>query len=46
MTRRSALSFVKRNGIVLESARGPLPNLAEAVADARAALGPAGELLR
>jgi hypothetical protein len=35
MTRRSALSFVKRNGIVLESARGPLPNLAEAVVGRR-----------
>jgi len=35
MTRRSALSFVKRNGIVLESARGPVPNLAEAVAGGR-----------
>jgi hypothetical protein len=35
MTRRSALSFVKRNGIVLESARGPVPNLAEAVVGRR-----------
>ena len=35
MTRRSALSFVKRNGIVLESARGPFPNLAEAVVGRR-----------
>ena len=35
MTRRSALSFVKRNGIVLESARGPVPNLAEAVVGGR-----------
>jgi len=35
MTRRSALSFVKRNGIVLESARGPIPNLAEAVVGGR-----------
>src|SRR6266704_3667742 len=35
MTRRSALSFVKRNGIVLESGRGPVPNLAEAVVGRR-----------
>src|SRR6267143_1583804 len=35
MTRRSALSFVKRNGIVLASARGQLPNLAEAVVGRR-----------
>src|SRR2546426_11675907 len=35
VTRRSALSFVKRNGIVLESARGPVPNLAEAVVGGR-----------
>ena len=35
MTRRSALSFVKRHGIVLESARGPVPNLAEAVVGGR-----------
>lgn len=35
MTRRSALSFVKRNGIVLESAQGPVPNLAEAVVGRR-----------
>lgn len=35
MNRRSALSFVKRNGIVLESARGPVPNLAEAVVGRR-----------
>lgn len=31
MTRRSALAFVRRHGIVLESARGPVPSLAEAV---------------
>jgi hypothetical protein len=35
MTRRSALAFVKRHGIVLESARGPHPNLAEAVVGRR-----------
>lgn len=35
MTRRSALAFVKRHGIVLESARGPVPTLAEAVAGGR-----------
>lgn len=35
MTRRAALSFVKRNGIVLESARGPVPNFAEAVVGKR-----------
>ena len=32
MTPRGALAFVRRHGIVLESARGPVPNLAEAVA--------------
>jgi hypothetical protein len=35
MTRRGALAFVKRHGIVLEAARGPVPNLAEAVAGGR-----------
>ncbi|HEY3219904.1 MAG TPA: hypothetical protein VGJ80_04165 [Gemmatimonadales bacterium] len=35
MTRRSALAFVKRQGIVLESARGPVPNLADAVVGRR-----------
>ena len=35
MTPRSALAFVKRHGIVLESARGRAPNLAEAVAGGR-----------
>ncbi len=34
MTPRQALSFVRRHGIVLESARGPLPSLAEAIAGA------------
>lgn len=32
MTTKDAIAFVKRHGIVLESARGPVPNLAEAVA--------------
>ena len=32
MTPKQALSFVKTNGIVLESARGPVPSLAEAIA--------------
>ena len=31
MTTKAALAFVRRHGIVLESARGPVPNLAEAV---------------
>jgi len=35
MTARVALAFVKRHGIVLESARGPVPNLAEAVVGGR-----------
>jgi len=32
VTLRAALAFVRRHGIVLESARAPVPNLAEAVA--------------
>lgn len=32
MTPRTAIAFVRRQGIVLEGARGPVPNLAEAVA--------------
>jgi hypothetical protein len=32
MTPRHALAFVKAKGVVLESARGPAPNLAERVA--------------
>lgn len=32
MTPKQALSFVKINGIVLESGRGPVPNLAQAIA--------------
>lgn len=34
MTARQALAFVENNGIVLESARGPVPTLAEAIAGA------------
>jgi hypothetical protein len=32
VTTRTALAFVRRHGIVLEGARGPVPSLAEAVA--------------
>jgi hypothetical protein len=32
MTPRQALAFVEKCGIVLESARGPVPNLAETIA--------------
>ena len=32
MNGRVALAFVKRHGVVLMSARGPVPNLAEAIA--------------
>ena len=32
MTPRQALAFVRRHGVVLESARGPVPCLAEAIA--------------
>ncbi len=32
MTVREALAFVQEHGIVLESARGPVPSLAEAIA--------------
>src|SRR5262245_11837199 len=31
-TLRQALAFVRRHGLVLESARGPVPSLAEAIA--------------
>lgn len=34
MTRTEALAFVKRHGVVLVSARGPVPNLAQAIAGA------------
>jgi hypothetical protein len=32
MTARQALAFVSRHGVVLQAARGPVPNLAEAIA--------------
>jgi hypothetical protein len=32
MTSRQALAFVKKHGIVLESAQGPVPSLVEAIA--------------
>jgi len=32
MTRKEALAFVKHHGVVLQAARGPVPNLAESVA--------------
>jgi hypothetical protein len=32
MTSKGALAFIRRHGIVLEGGRGPVPNLAEAVA--------------
>jgi len=32
MNKREALAFVKKHGVVLMSARGPVPNLAEAMA--------------
>jgi len=32
MTPKQAIAFVRTNGVVLESGRGPVPNLAEAVA--------------
>ena len=32
MNQKEALAFVERHGIVLQSARGPVPNLAEAIA--------------
>lgn len=32
MTPKQGLAFVKRHGIVLQAARGPVPNLAEAIA--------------
>ena len=35
MTPRQAVAFVQKNGIVLESGRGPVPNLAETVAGGR-----------
>jgi hypothetical protein len=35
VTPRAALALVRRHGVVLEGARGPVPNLAEAVAGGR-----------
>ena len=35
MTSKGALGFIRRHGIVLEGGRGPVPNLAEAVAGKR-----------
>jgi hypothetical protein len=32
MTPKQGLAFVKRHGVVLQAARGPVPNLAEAIA--------------
>lgn len=32
MTSRQALAFIRKHGIVLESARGPVPSLAEVIA--------------
>src|SRR5687768_10256409 len=32
MTPRQALAFIRKHGVVLESARGPVPSLAEAIA--------------
>ena len=32
MTPRRALAFIRKHGVVLESARGPVPSLAEAIA--------------
>jgi hypothetical protein len=32
MTRREALAFVRKKGVVVEAARGPLPSLAEEIA--------------
>src|SRR5438552_2885104 len=34
MTSSAALAFIRRHGVVLEAGRGPVPNLAEAVAGA------------
>ena len=32
MTSRQALAFIRKHGVVLETARGPVPSLAEAIA--------------
>jgi hypothetical protein len=34
MTSRQALAFIRKHGVVLESAQGPVPSLAEAIAGA------------
>src|SRR5262245_62537823 len=34
MTTRQALAFIRKHGVVLESARGPAPSLAEAIVGA------------
>ena len=33
MSPREAIAFVRRHGVVLQAARGPVPSLAEAIAD-------------
>jgi hypothetical protein len=35
MTSRQALAFIRRHGVVLEAARGPVPSLAEVIAGGR-----------
>jgi hypothetical protein len=35
MTSRQALAFIRKHGVVLESAQGPLPSLAEVIAGGR-----------
>ena len=35
MNRKEALAFVERHGVVLQAARGPLPNLAEWIVGGR-----------
>jgi len=48
-TAHEALAFVERHGVVLEAARGPVPNLAEAIAEGPIAGGwwghPRGKLI-
>src|SRR5260370_12893803 len=34
MTSRQALAFIRKHGVVLEAARGPVPSLAEVIAGA------------
>ena len=49
MTPRQALAFVRKHGVVLESAQGPVPSLAEAIAGERIRGGwwahPSGHLI-